>query len=145
VYAPGLADRLVRWAQGYLDNNVERQASQGLEYLAESIPRQLVNPEVMREGAVASLYSRTVVTWSSDFVASADCLSMQDIQFLECTKTYNVQGCWRWMRDGEIRMIMAHKGTGVFDTFCGRIRDLATANEGTGSTLTQSVVVDANC
>lgn len=89
VYAPGLADRLVRWARGYLDNNVERQPSQGLEYLAESISRQLVNPEVMREGAVASLYSRTAVTWSSDFVASADGLSMQDIQFLECTK--NVQ------------------------------------------------------
>lgn len=127
VDAPGLAGDLVSWAQGYL-NQIQHAPGPQLVQTAALISSQLDRSQSGNEGTITSLYARTIETWSSEFVASADNVPPEAIRFEECGRVNGVRSDWKWTRDDEVRMIVEHKGREVFNNYCHQIRSLATSN-----------------
>lgn len=70
---------------------------------------------------MTSLYARTIETWSSEFVAGADNVSHQMVQF----ENGAGRSDWKWVKGGEVRMVVGHEGEDVFDRYCEEIRSLA--------------------
>lgn len=125
VDAPGLAGDLVSWAQGYL-NQIQRAPDQQLIHSAALISNQLDRSQSGNDGTITSLYARTIETWSSEFVASADNVPPEAIRF----EGYGSD--WEWTRDDGTRMLVEHKGREVFNNYCDQIRSLATTNASLG-------------
>lgn len=131
VDAPGLAGDLIRWAQGYL-NQIQHAPGPQLVHLAASTSNQLGRSQSGNEGTITSLYARTIETWSSEFIASADNVPLEAIRFEECGQVNGVRSDWKWTRNDKTRMIVQHKGREVFNNYCHQIRSLATSNASLG-------------
>lgn len=119
INAPDLANNLVHWAQGYLDQ-VQHSPSQQLIQSSPMICTQLGRSQAGSVGTVTSLYARTIETWSSEFVAGADNVSHQTVRFENGGRSD-----WKWVKGDEVRMVVEHKGGDVFDKYCYEIRSLA--------------------
>ena len=126
------ANVLVDWARHYLSDNISHQPGTTLRNAGQVVSTLLNQAEVANEGSVVSLYARTVEAYSTLFAQDADSLSPNAIRFRECQPTNSVRADWAWSRNGEIRMIVEHKGKKAFDTYCDEIRNLATATSSTG-------------
>lgn len=131
VDAPGLARDLVSWAQGYLDQ-IQHAPGPQLVQSAALISNQLDRSQSGNEGTITSLYARTIETWSSEFVASADNVPPEAIRFEKCGLVNGVRSEWKWTKHDGTRMIVEHKGREVFNNYCHQIRSLATSNTSLG-------------
>ncbi|PGH15593.1 hypothetical protein AJ79_02375 [Helicocarpus griseus UAMH5409] len=139
VDAPKLPQLLVKWAQKYLDD-LRHQPSAGLLQYANYVSNAFDRSEAGNEGSVMCLYSVAIETWSAKFVEDAYLLSFRAIRLVGCISDSALySNNWQWIRNGEVRMVVEHKGRMAFETFGQEIRKLATANNGSGSPLSLDI------
>lgn len=124
VDAPELPDNLISWAQAYL-SQIGRVPGQELVSMRPLVSHQLDRSNAGNEGTIGSIYHRNVEFWSSEFVADADNVSSQQIQFEECEQVLGVRTDWKWVREDGTRMLVELKARLIFDRHCDQIRTLA--------------------